>query len=260
MPTVSAVTIALNEEEMIEGCLRSVAWADEVIVVDGGSTDATCRIAQRHATRVVTRPWTNWGEQKSYALDLATGDWVLWIDADERLTPGLVDEVRRFIANPGPYVGLSVPIQYYVFGRPLRHGGFRRRKVRLFRRDGATWRGDVHTDLACPTGPLLRAKAPIRHLYIRDLDRALDKTRRLAGFDAIDNPRLRAHARPYDILWSPLRRFVGRLLLKLGILDGPPGVIAIGLLSLQLFLTHASLWQQGHFARGAHVRERERHG
>ena len=122
MTSLSVAIITLNEERNLDRCLASVRWADEIIVVDSGSTDGTVAIAQRYGVHVSTRPFTNYSEQKNAALGLASCDWVLSLDADEEVSPDLGAEIRQAIADAGDRVGYYLPRLDHTFGRWLRHG------------------------------------------------------------------------------------------------------------------------------------------
>ena len=143
-PSITAAIIALNEEAKLPGLLRRLDWVDEIVVVDGGSDDATFDIAQRHGCHVVSRKLDSFARQRNFAVQVAGGDWVFSIDADERPTPRLIDEVRSRVARC-PQQAFRVPIRSTILRRPLRWSGTQDDcPVRLFRRQSARWVGDVH--------------------------------------------------------------------------------------------------------------------
>src|SRR5207302_631709 len=119
----AAVMVARNEEERLRACLEAVGWVDEIVVVDAESEDKTVAIAQEFTDRVVVRPWPGYAAQKNTALDLATGDWVLSLDADEVVSPELRAEIARVLASDGPADGYTVPRRNIFWGRWVRHGG-----------------------------------------------------------------------------------------------------------------------------------------
>ncbi|MBM2841009.1 MAG: glycosyl transferase family 2, partial [Bacteroidetes bacterium] len=149
MGTLSVVTITLNEERNIAECLASVHWADELIVVDSGSTDRTMELARQYTSKVLSVEWKGYGATKNYALDQAAGDWVLWLDADERVTPPLADEIKQVIAGNGEASGYSVARRAYFLGRWIKHcGWYPSRVTRLFRRaQGRFSENRVHEQL-----------------------------------------------------------------------------------------------------------------
>src|SRR6266567_1705870 len=132
--TLSIAIVALNEEANLGRVLESVRWADEIIVVDSGSTDRTCDIAREYGARVVIEPWRGYTAQKNYALELCTKDWILSLDADEKVSPELAEEIRGVLAGRSSFDGYAMPRKNLFLGRWMRHGGFYPDpKLRLFR-------------------------------------------------------------------------------------------------------------------------------
>ena len=125
MATLSVCVITLNEEDRIGDCLASVAFADEVLVVDSGSTDRTVAIARERGARVIVRGWPGYVAQKNFALEQATTDWVLCLDADERVSPRLAEQIRRVVAeDPGALAGYRMARKTFYLGRWILHGGW----------------------------------------------------------------------------------------------------------------------------------------
>jgi glycosyltransferase involved in cell wall biosynthesis len=226
--TLSVTIITKNEAHRIERCLRSVAFADEIVVLDSGSTDATLEIAARLGARTHSSPdWPGFGAQKNRALDLARGEWVFSIDADEEVTPGLRDAIGAAVSRtPGP----GAPAGYWVVrcsnfcGTPVRHGDWRNDRVlRLFRRDAARFSDDeVHERVLCPP-PHAQLAGVLLHDSVDSLRDAREKSERYARLGA---RKLRARGR--GGLASALVHggwtFVRGYLLRLGFLDGRPGL------------------------------------
>lgn len=224
-PTVSATLIVLNEAANLAACLESVRWADEIVVVDGGSRDATVSVASTRATRVIQHPFDDFASQRNRALELSTSDWVLSLDADERVPAALRDEIRHAIGHSAHEVsGFWVPIASHLFGRRFRWTGTQsERKLRLFRRARGRWQGRVHetVQIAGRRGVLRHAiehhSTPNRAAYRRKLERyvSLEVARlREAGV----TPRCWGHL--LDPLWTFGRLYVANL----GILDGVAGL------------------------------------
>ncbi|HSL92738.1 MAG TPA: glycosyltransferase family 2 protein, partial [Candidatus Limnocylindrales bacterium] len=117
--SLSALVIALNEERNLADCLSSLAFADEIVVVDSGSSDTTCDIARRMGANVHTNPWPGYGPQKNFGMDRASGDWILIVDADERVTPELREEILGLLSSPGdpPQSAYTVPRKNFEYGR-----------------------------------------------------------------------------------------------------------------------------------------------
>ena len=147
---ISAVLITFNEEKMIEAALASVKdIAAEIIVVDSDSADNTVEIVKKFTNRVFKRKWTNYADQKNFADSKATFPWILSLDADERLSPGLIEEIRDMLDQEPDCAAFSMPRQAYYLGKWIRHcGWYPDRKIRLFKRNKARWEGEyVHEGL-----------------------------------------------------------------------------------------------------------------
>jgi glycosyltransferase involved in cell wall biosynthesis len=154
---MGAVVITLNEEAAIEGCLQSLSLADEIIVVDSGSTDDTRSIAQRMGALVIVQPWLGYSEQRNFGLSAITSDWVLYLDADERLSIEALRQLRNAIDEaPDDVTAFALDSDEYFLGDFLRHGGFgpgqTNWKVRAWRRGSGAFHGDVHERLLLDRG------------------------------------------------------------------------------------------------------------
>src|SRR5581483_6178294 len=175
MLTLSAIVITRNEARNIEDCLDALAFCDERIVVDSGSSDDTVQKAKAKGARVVTHEWRGFGAQKNYALSLATCDWVLSIDADERVTQPLAAEIKAAVAS-AEADGYEMPRLSSFCGRPMRHAGwFPDRVLRLFRRGRARFSDDtVHERVICE-GRVARLSEPLMHEPVLRLEDALSR-------------------------------------------------------------------------------------
>jgi len=243
MSKLSAIIITRNEEKDLPACLESLAGvADEVIVVDNHSSDKTVDIARRFGAKVFDHDFEGYGPQKQYALERATAPWVINVDADERLTPALREELKSFLAGPAPAEnGFRLPFQVYFMGRRLRFGGcFREFHLRLFRRDKARYAGaavheGIHVDGA--TGSL---RGAVRHESYRNFAEYLEKCRNYTGLIAA---RKFAEGKRFSA-WQHLRlpwEFFARYVLKFGFLDGGPGFSYAALSAYYAWLKHVRL-------------------
>jgi glycosyltransferase involved in cell wall biosynthesis len=183
---IAAVVITKNEEAVIRRCLESVSWADEIVLVDSGSSDRTVEIAcELGARTIVTADWPGPGPQRNRAIDQATGDWILALDADEWVTPELRDEIRAAVASSGSPVGYRIPRLSSYCGRRMRHGGWWPDYVsRLFKRGHARFGGGIVHDHLIPEGPLGKLRNPLLHEAITDLDDMLNKLNSYSSWGA----------------------------------------------------------------------------
>jgi len=225
MPRLSVIIITKNEAANIGDCLDSVAFADERIVVDDLSGDATAEIAAHKSARVVARRFDGFGAQKNHALSLAQSDWVLSIDADERVTPALRAEIETAIAQAA-VDGYEIPRLSSFCGRLMRHSGWYPDHVlRLFRRGRARFTDDVvHERVVCD-GPVVRLKEPLLHAPVARLEDALSRMDRYstAGAEMLiaKGRRVTFFSGVWHGIWTFLRTYV----LRAGFLDGREGFL-----------------------------------
>jgi glycosyltransferase involved in cell wall biosynthesis len=243
---ITAAIIARDEERNLAELLPRLAAVDEIVVVDGGSADGTLDVAIACGCRVDSRPFDNFANQRNHACRLATGDWILSIDADERPTPRLLGEIRRVTAA-SDLAAYRVPIRSTIFGRPVRYGGTQDdRPLRLFRRGRGCWRGNVHEVLQTdgPTGLL---EGWLEHRTLPDLDAFLAKVHRYTALEARARVRAGRPPGPCDAFWAPAREVFRRLIWKWGLLDGPAGwafCLLSGLSEWLLATRHRRDWHE----------------
>jgi glycosyltransferase involved in cell wall biosynthesis len=176
MPRLSVLMITYNAERLLRAVLESVQWADEIIIVDSGSTDRTETIARDYTDRFHHRPYAGHGLQRQRSLELATGDWVLYVDADEVVTPELRRSIEAAIRDPGAAAGFRVQLHTWFLGRWFGRRGWRKEwKLRLFRRDRG-WFDDapIHEG-AVVDGPIRSLAGVLLHYPYRDLDHFAEK-------------------------------------------------------------------------------------
>ncbi len=208
-PRLSVLVVAKNEGHNIADCLAAAGWAYErIVVVDAASRDATLEIARRHADVVVVRPFDDFASQRNFALALASGDWVLSVDADERVTPSLAAEIDRIMADPlNPYRGFRVPIRSVILGREFGFSGTQHdQPLRLFRRDSGSWMGLVHetVDLNGGCGSLQSA---LRHHTIPTVQVFLNKLDHYTTLEAAGLADSERSFRLSDLRFGPCGRF-----------------------------------------------------
>lgn len=241
---LSAIVITLDEQERLPGLLASLDWVDEVIVVDGGSRDATVEIARQSGCCVAERHFDDYASQRNHALEMASGDWVLSVDADERPTPQMAGEVRRRIGSSRKKA-FRVPIHSRIFGRRLRFSGTQDdRPIRLVRRRDAKWIGQVHETIRV-SGPVGCLKHGLDHQTLPDLPSFLAKMNRYTALEAQARIAAGKPPRRRDLWLGPGVEVARRLLWKQGWFDGPEGwafCTLSGLSEWVLASRHRRLW------------------
>jgi glycosyltransferase involved in cell wall biosynthesis len=221
---LSVAIITLNEERNLAECLASVAFADEIVVVDGGSRDRSCEIARAAGARVIEAPdWQGFGVQKNRAIDACSGDWVLSIDADERVPPKLRDEIQTALSD-STFDVYEIPRSSYYCGRFMRHSGWWPDYVRrLFRRGTARFSpAPVHESLQTDRN-VGRLHSPIEHWSFRTAEEVLDKVNRYSSLSA---PMVLQRGRRPSIMTAVLHgvsAFIRTYFLRRGFLDGVHG-------------------------------------
>ncbi|NQT16663.1 MAG: glycosyltransferase family 2 protein [Planctomycetes bacterium] len=243
-PTITAAIIAMNEARNLAELLPKLDWVDEILVVDGGSADATVAVAQGYGCRVSTRPFDTFARQRNHALDLATGEWVLSVDADERPTPRLAAEIRR-ATRSARNAAYRIPIRSSIFGRTFRASGTQDdRPVRLIRRGAARWHGSVHERLRV-SGRVGQLEGWLRHQTYPDLHAFLVKMNRYTTLEVRARVESGRRPRRRDAWILPAREVFRRLVWKRGFLDGPEGWGFALLSGLSEWVTadrHRRLW------------------
>lgn len=243
-PHLSAVIITHDEARRLPACLDSLKGvADETIILDDGSTDATADIASNAGARFSYRAFDNFGAQKQAALDLATGEWVLSIDADERITPKLAVEILSVTHGTDAADGYWIRRRLTYLGKALRFGGTGSDWVlRLARRDAAAFSAKpVHESLLV-RGTTLRLRSPIEHVKYELLTEHLATIDRYTEIIAGQNRSAGARFHMWHLLRIPAE-VCKRLVFQLGFLDGRAGVIHAGMAAFYGFLKHAKLWR-----------------
>ncbi|WP_323017123.1 glycosyltransferase family 2 protein [Castellaniella sp.] len=243
---LSVIVITKNEAGHIGACLDSVAFADEIIVVDSGSTDATCDLARQHGARViVTEDWPGFGPQKNRALDLVTGDWVLSIDADERVTPELALSIQAVLQAPDADAYRIARLSTFC-GRWIRHSGWwPDYVVRLFRRDAGRFTGATVHERVQVRGRTDTLEGHFLHYPYASLEVFIDKINRYsteAARGAFEQGRRTSLLGPFGhAAWTFIRHY----LLRRGFLDGWQGLVLAGMAATGSFYRYVKLYHLG---------------
>ncbi len=246
MGRLSVTIIAWNEEDRLRACLESVSWADEIVVVDAESTDKTVPLAREFTDKVSVRPWPGFAVQKNFALDQATGDWVLSVDADERVTPELREKIGAIVKDDGPADGYSIPRRNIFWGAWVRHGGlYPDYQLRLFRRGAGRFVEDAVHESARVVGRVETLAEPLLHHSYRDLEDFVRRSNRYSTLSARDWVRRGRPVRVRHLVTRPLGRFFSMYILQRGFLDGWRGFVLAVLYAEYVFLRMAKVWEAG---------------
>ncbi|MBI4241726.1 MAG: glycosyltransferase family 2 protein [Candidatus Rokubacteria bacterium] len=245
---LSVAVITWNEEERLRACLESVAWADEIVVVDAESTDKTVHIAREFTDRIWVRPWPGFAAQKNFALDQTTGEWVLALDADERVTAELRAEIQDVLDAGGPVEGYAVPRKNFFWGAWVRHGGlYPDWQLRLFRRGRSRFVEHAIHESVEVRGAVGRLTHPLLHESYRSLEEFVQRSNRYSTLAAQQWLARGGRVRGVELILRPLGRFTLMYLLKRGFLDGWRGFVLAFLYAHYVFLRTAKVWE---FQRG----------
>jgi glycosyltransferase involved in cell wall biosynthesis len=251
-PLTTLCVITKDEEDRIAGCLDSAGVVDRMLVLDSGSTDRTREIAASRGARVEVHDFDGHVEQKNRAVDLAETEWVLCLDADERLSPELSREIGDALARPDLPAAFSMPRRNRYLGRWIRHGGwYPDRKVRLFDRRRARWGGVNPHDHVQVSGPVRELGGDILHHTYRSVS---DHLRQIDLFTTISSRELAAKGRSprlTDLLVRPIWKFLRMYVLKAGFLDGRAGFVVAVLGGYYVFLKYAKHWELTRVRRDA---------
>lgn len=245
MPTLSAILITRNEEANLEDCLASLdGLATQIVVVDTQSTDRTLVIAQRYGALISSPPdWPGFGPQKNRALDLASEDWVLSLDADERLTPELRAEIKGVLDKPQTDC-YAIPRLSWYCGRFMRHSGWTPDYVdRLFKRGSARFSTDLVHERLIPKGPVLRLKNQMLHYSFMNLAQVQEKMERYSTASAQQAFARGKTASPLKAILHGAWSFFRTYILRAGFLDGPQGFSLALANAKGSYLRYIKLWR-----------------
>lgn len=241
---LSVVIIAYNEEHNIERALKSVAWADEIVVVDSQSTDQTVDICRRYTNKVITHPWQGHIPQKNFALAQAANEWVLSIDADEEVSPELANSIKQILAQGPKFDGYMVRRKVFYLGKWIKHSGwYPDYRIRLVRKERARWGGESVHDVLEVNGSVAKiSDGDLYHYSYRDLSDHISKIDGYTTIMAKSKFETGKRAHWYDMVFRPLFGFFKKYIFRLGFLDGVHGLIICALTSYYVFLKYLKLW------------------
>lgn len=240
---ISAIVITLNEEKNIRECLETLKWCDEIIMVDSGSTDSTVKIAEEFTKKIILTDNLPYGEKKNIGIDNAVNDWVLWLDADERITKELKDEIQQKIK------GVSINAFYinrksFFINKFIKHcGWYPDYTLRLFRKDtNIRFDASLVHEKANFSGVTVKLSNEILHFTDPDFEHYINKLNNYTSLSAEELGKKGKKASILDIIFRPVFTFFKMYFLKLGILDGYTGLVLCTLSSIHVFSKYSKLY------------------
>lgn len=240
---LSVVIITLDEVRQLPSCIESVrGLADEILVVDSGSTDGTQKMAREAGARVVEEPWRGFGQQKQFAVEHASHNWVLCLDSDERVTPELRDSIQSALSRPHGLAGFRFARCNKFMGSYLRYGeGYPDWSLRLFDRRLGRWSEDAVHEKVILDGPSEQLKGDLLHDSAESLHRYVEKQNYYSTLAAEQAARSGKRASAVALVLSPLARFLKFYVFRRGFVDGVPGLVHILVGCFASFMKHAKL-------------------
>lgn len=241
---VTAIVLTKNEEKNIVNCLEALRFSDELIVIDDYSQDRTVEIAKKMNAKVFVRPLqNNFSKQRNFGLSKAKNDWVLFVDADEVVSPELAEEVQNFIKNSQDFVGAYIKRRDFIWGRVLKYGETGNIKlIRLGKKDAGQWDSPVH-EVWRLNGNTTTLKNTLDHYPHQAIEEFLREINHYTDIRAKELFEKGTSVEWYSIILYPKFKFIQNYFLRLGLLDGLPGFVFALMMSFHSFLVRGKLWQ-----------------
>lgn len=248
---LSAFVITFNEEEQIGDCLESLSFCDEVVVIDSFSKDRTVQIAEQYGARVIQRAWPGYRDQKAFGLKSTKYEWVLNVDADERVSPELRDSILSVLEEDaaegqrtGRLEGYYINRVIFHLGRWWRRGGwYPEYRLRFFRREHASWGGTDPHEKAIVKGKTTRLSGELLHYTYKDLDDQFQRLQKYSKVAALEDFRKGKRAGLKQLVVSPVVRFIKFYFIKQGFKEGVAGLIVAAAEAFYTFMKYAKLWE-----------------
>ena len=241
MEKITVAIITKNEEGVIRQCLETVKWADEIIVVDAYSSDKTVRLCREYTDKIFQNEFIDFSAQKNFALSKAANDWILFIDADEKITPQLKEEISLLVSNECD--GYRIPRRNIIFGRHLRYGGHQDDlQLRLFRKNRSRFEKPIHEKVIVD-GRIGVLRNYLEHYSTRNLSEYGEKLNLYTDLEAKFMMMQGRTIKKYQFVTNPIAQFLIRYLYKGGYKDGLEGFLFYSLSSFYTFIKYAKFWE-----------------
>jgi len=242
MTKITAIIPTLNEEIHIADAIKSVSFADEIIVIDSFSTDKTLEIAEKLNVKIIKRKFDDFSSQKNFAISKASHDWIYILDADERVTPEVEKEILQAVKDPKDFVGFFVRRTFYFCNRRVKYSGFQRDKViRLFLREHCKYTGLVHEKILTK-GKIGFFKHKIDHFSYRNYDHYISKMNHYAAIRAKELYEKGDKVNIFHVMIKPIARFFIHYVIRLGFLDGFTGFLVAKIQAYGVLTRYIKLW------------------
>jgi glycosyltransferase involved in cell wall biosynthesis len=243
-PKISALAITYNEEDNIKRYVESLSFADEIIIVDSFSTDATAEIAKNLNVKFLQKEFINFSDQRNYAIEQATNDWILFFDLDEVVTPSLQQEIKEVLTQRDEAIAYFVKRKFHFMGKQIHFGGWQTDKVvRVFNKNHCTYNGLVHETISA-TGNVGALKQKLDHFSYKSFDNYNGKLTLYSKLQAETLYNKRKRPNGYHFFFRPLYRFCWQYFFRMGVLDGKEGFILAYVHSFSVFKRYLQLWMK----------------
>ncbi|MFH1837574.1 MAG: glycosyltransferase family 2 protein [Candidatus Omnitrophota bacterium] len=240
--SISAVIITLNEEQKIADCIGSVKWTDEIVVVDGFSSDKTREVARNHGAKVYEREFDDFASQKNYAIEKATGEYIFFLDADERAEESLAAEILKAVIKQ-EYQGYYIPRKNIIFGREMKYGGHQGDKhLRLFKKDVSHFVDPIHEKVVV-NGNVGMLSNFLIHYSTASISEYRDKMDLYTELEVKHLVQQNVKLGKFDKAWKPIVKFFKQYFMQKGFLDGKEGLVFYYLSAVYLYTKYDKYWK-----------------
>ncbi len=245
MEKISATLITYNEEDNIGAALESIKWIDEIVVLDAHSKDKTVHIAHQYTDKIFVQTWKGYVKQKNYAFEKASFEWILSLDADERVTDDLREEIETLRKTGFTCDGYFIPRKTFYLGRWIKHcGWYPNYQLRLFRKSKACWVGGSVHERCKVDGISCYLKNPLQHYTYKNIYDHIERMNLYSSLSAQDRIKKGKKTSLIEIIIAPIAAFIKSYVLKRGFLDGIPGLIVSTVIAHYAFLKRAKVWEK----------------
>ena len=242
-PKITALAITYNEEDNVKRYVESLSFADEIIFVDSQSTDRTVAIAEEMGVTVIQRKFDDFSNQRNFAIQKASNDWILFFDLDEIISKELEHEILTTLANPRDIVAFYIRRNFYFMGKLIKFGGWQNdRAIRLFNKNYCQYNGNLVHELVQSTGKKCILKNKLNHFSYKNFDNYNDKLNLYSKLQAENLYQQKKRPNLYHFFIRPTYRFLWQYIFRLGILDGKEGFILAYVHSFSVFKRYLQLW------------------